>query len=120
MDTIASHPLRETVARIRQAVDRHVVGSAAVLEAAFPNGMAAPDSIDTELLALRTRFWIATSLHIDPSSYVYYGIQRGQFFDLWRFNLEDAELRVTFQADRPRQRSRFSGINGMPSAPTFV
>ncbi|MBL0206482.1 MAG: diguanylate cyclase [Propionivibrio sp.] len=119
VDTIANHLLLETVARIGQAVDRHVVGSAAVLEAAFPNGMAAPDSIDADLPALRTRFWIATSLHIDPNNYVYYGTQRGQFFGLWRFNLEDAELRVKFQADRPRQRSRFSGINGTPTAPTF-
>ena len=73
VDTIANHMLLETVARIGQAVDRHVVGSAAVLEAAFPNGMAAPASIDTELAALRTRFWIATSLHMDPNNYVYYG-----------------------------------------------
>ena len=117
VDTIANHLLLETVARIGQAVDRHVVGSAAVLEAAFPNGMAAPAAIDDELPALRTRFWIATSLHLDPNNYVYYGSQQGQVFGLWRFNAQDAELRVKLRADEPRVMYRFSGINGALSAP---
>ncbi len=117
VDTIANHLLLETVARIGQAVDRHVVGSAAVLEAAFPNGMAAPDAIDDELPALRTRFWIATSLHLDPNNYVYYGSQQGQVFGLWRFNAQDAELRVKLRADQPRVMYRFSGINGTLSEP---
>lgn len=117
VDTIANHLLLETVARIGQAVDRHVVGSAAVLEAAFPNGMAAPDAIDAELPALRTRFWIATSLHLDPNNYVYYGSQQGQVFGLWRFNAQDAELRVKLRADQPRVMYRFSGINGALSEP---
>ncbi|GAB2900419.1 hypothetical protein GCM10027046_31830 [Uliginosibacterium flavum] len=114
VDTIAMHLLQETVARIGQAVDRHVVGSAAVLEAAFPNGMAAPDKLDKELATLRTRFWIATSLHIDPNNYVYYGNQHGQFYGLWRFNQQDAELRIKLQAEQPRGISHFSGINGIP------
>jgi diguanylate cyclase (GGDEF)-like protein len=118
VDTVSRHLLQETVARIGQAIDRHVVGSAAVLEAAFPNGMAAPDSIDTELSAMRTRFWIATSLHIDPNNYVYYGNQRGQAFGLWRFNMQDAELRYKVRADQPRKLSRFSGIGGSLQAPT--
>jgi len=117
VDTVANHLLLETVARIGQAVDRHVVGSGAVLEAAFPNGMAAPESIVGELDALRTRFWIATSLHLDPNNYVYYGNLRGEFFGLWRFNVQDAELRIKRQADKPRQIYRFSGINGTLSAP---
>lgn len=112
VDTIANHLLLETVARIGQAVDRHIVGSAAVLEAAFPNGMAAPASIDPELSALRTRFWIATSLHMDPNNYVYYGSEQGQFFGLWRFNAQDAELRLRLHPDQMRVKYRFSGING--------
>ena len=119
VDTISKHLLQETVARIGQAVDRHVVGSAAVLEAAFPNGMAAPESIDADLAALRTRFWIATSLHTDPNNYVYYGNRKGQGFGLWRFNQQDAELRYKLQADQPRKFSRFSGINGALQSPTF-
>ncbi|KXB31997.1 diguanylate cyclase [Dechloromonas denitrificans] len=117
VDTVANHLLLETVARIGQAIDRHVVGSGAVLEAAFPNGMAAPDSIVGELDTLRTRFWIATSLHLDPNNYVYYGNLRGEFFGLWRFNGQDAELRIKRQAEKPRQIYRFSGINGALSAP---
>ena len=117
VDTIANHLLLETVARIGQAVDRHVVGSAAVLEAAFPNGMAAPASIDAELSALRTRFWIATSLHLDPNNYVYYGSEQGQVFGLWRFNTQDAELRVKLRADKPRVKYLFTGINGALSEP---
>lgn len=112
VDTVSAHLLRETVARIGQAVDRHVVGSAAVLEAAFPNGMAVPESIDDEFAAMRTRFWIATSLHLDPNNYVYYGNQKGQAFGLWRFNTQDAELRFKMRPEEFRKLSRFTGING--------
>lgn len=117
VDTVANHLLRETVERIGQAVDRHVVGSAAALEAAFPNGMAAPEALDAELPALRTRFWIATSLHLDPNNYVYYGNRRGQFLGLWRFNQNDAELRVKLRPEQPRDIHLFSGINGALGAP---
>ncbi len=105
--------LLETVARIGQAVDRHVVGSGAVLEAAFPNGMAAPRAIDGVLEELRTRFWIATSLHLDPNNYVYYGNRQGQSFGLWRFSQQDAELRVKVRAEDSRRLYRFTGINGV-------
>jgi diguanylate cyclase (GGDEF)-like protein len=119
VDTVSKHLLQEMVARIGQAVDRHVVGSAAVLEAAFPDGMAAPENIDSDLTALRTRFWIATSLHTDPNNYVYYGNRKGQAFGLWRFNQQDAELRYKLLADQPRMFSRFSGIYGELGAPVF-
>jgi diguanylate cyclase len=117
VDTVANHLLVETVGRIAQAVDRHVVGSAAVLEAAFPNGVAAPDTIDAEIPALRSRFWIATSLHLDPNNYVYYGNRGGQFLGLWRFNVLDAELRVKWKPEQPRDLYRFKGINGKLAAP---
>ena len=113
VDTVANHLLLETVQRIGQAVDRHVVGSAAVLEAAFPNGMPVSGTIDADLAALRTRFWIATSLHLDPNNYVYYGNRRGQFMGLWRFNAQDAELRLKLEAQRPRDLFQFRGINGV-------
>lgn len=112
VDTVAEHLLIETVGRIGQAVDRHVVGSAAVLEAAFPNGMPAPGRIDAELPALRTRFWIATTLHIDPNNYVYYGSRQGQFFGLWRDSLTEGELRLKLRAEEPREIMRFTGIHG--------
>jgi diguanylate cyclase (GGDEF)-like protein len=117
VDTMSDQLLLETVARIGQAVDRHVVGSGAVLEAAFPNGMPAPEKIDAVQSELRTRFWIATSLHLDPNNYVYYGTRQGQFFGLWRFSQQDAELRIKLQAEAPRALRRFSGINGVLAEP---
>jgi hypothetical protein len=70
VDTVSSHLLLETVDRIGQAVDWHVMGSGAVLEAAFPDGMPVSPNIKNELQSLRTRFWIATSLHLDSNNYV--------------------------------------------------
>jgi diguanylate cyclase (GGDEF)-like protein len=112
VDTVAEHLLLETVHRIGQAVERHVVGSGAVLEAAFPNGMVAPRSVEEEFDALRTRFWIATSLHLDPNNYVYYGNREGQFFGLWRFDEQEAQLRLRLQSGVPRTLYRFTGIHG--------
>jgi diguanylate cyclase (GGDEF)-like protein len=112
VDTVADHLLSETVARIGQAVDRHVVGSAATLEAAFPQGVAAPLRIEADMPTLRSRFWIATSLHLDPNNYVYYGNQSGQFFGLWRHSISEAELRLKTKAEAPREISRFTDING--------
>jgi hypothetical protein len=117
VDTVADNLLLETASRIGQAVDRHVVGSGAVLEAAFPNGMVAPAHIDLALEEMRSRFWIATSLHLDPNNYVYYGNRLGQFFGLWRHSLQDGELRIKRQAEAPRGFQRFSGINGALAAP---
>ena len=91
VDVVADHLLSETVARIGQTVDRHVVGSAATLEAAFPQGMAAPQRIESDIATLRSRFWIATSLHLDPNNYVYYGNQSGQFFGLRRHSSLEGE-----------------------------
>jgi diguanylate cyclase (GGDEF)-like protein len=119
VDTVADHLLSETVARIGQAVDRHVVGSAATLEAAFPQGVAAPQRIEADIGTLRSRFWIATSLHLDPNNYVYYGNLSGQFFGLWRHSITEAELRLKTKAEAPREISRFSDINGVLGAPTL-
>jgi diguanylate cyclase (GGDEF)-like protein len=119
VDTVADHLLSETVARIGQAVDRHVVGSAATLEAAFPQGVAAPQRIEADMPTLRSRFWIATSLHLDPNNYVYYGNQSGQFFGLWRHSVTEAELRLKTKAEAAREISRFSDINGVLGVPTL-
>jgi hypothetical protein len=112
VDTVAERLLQETKARIGQAVERHVVGSRAVLEAAFPDGMPMPDAIDAELGALRRRFWIATSLHTNPNDYVYYGSRGGQFFGLKRLSEGEAELRVKLAAGEPRRILRVAGIGG--------
>ena len=49
VDDLSGQLLTETVHRIEQAVEGHVSGSAAVLEVAFPKGIAAPESITGEL-----------------------------------------------------------------------
>lgn len=112
--TVSEHLLKETVSRISQAVDRHVVGSMATLEAAFPSGMRAPDSIESDFANIRTRFWIATSLHIDPNNYVYYGNRAGQAIGLFRHSLDEGELRIKYKAEEHRSWYQIDGINGQP------
>ena len=112
VDTVSSHLLMETVGRIGQAVDRHIMGSGAVLEAAFPDGMPANPTIDADVQSLRTRFWIATSLHTDPNNYVYYGNRYGQGFGLFRHSKSEGELRIKLKAEEMRTYYRFTGIAG--------
>ncbi len=118
VDTLSEKLLLETVDRIGQAIDRHVIGSAAALEAAFPDGMPAPPSVDADMAGLRSRFWIATSLHLDPNNYVYYGNRQGQFFGLWRHSESEGELRLKLKAEQPRTLQRFVGLEGALAAPT--
>ena len=116
--TVSEHLLKETVSRISQAVDRHVVGSMATLEAAFPNGMLAPVSIESDFENIRTRFWIATSLHIDPNNYVYYGNRAGQAIGLFRHSINNGELRVKYKAEEHRSWYQIDGIYGKPHSLT--
>lgn len=112
VDTLADHVLNETVNRIAQAVDKHIAGSEAVLETAFPSDMPAPSSVKDELEALRTRFWLATSVHRDPNNYAYYGNRQGQFFGLWRFSETEAELRLRIEPGLPRAIYHYTTIRG--------
>jgi diguanylate cyclase (GGDEF)-like protein len=109
---ISDNLLRETAERIVQAVDRHIVGSGAALEAAFPNGMRVPSDIGGELESLRSRFWIATSLHTNPNNYVYYGNRAGQAFGLFRYPGNEGELRLKLKPGENRARYKFTGIDG--------
>lgn len=68
VQTVSDHLLLDKVGRIGQAADHHILGSAAVIEVAFPKGMPASDMIEADLENLRTRFWTATSIHRDPSN----------------------------------------------------
>lgn len=117
VDNLSGQLLVETVNRIAQAVDRHVAGSAAVLEAAFPQGVPAPADMQTDIDALRTRFWLATSMHRDPNNYAYYGDRQGRFFGLWRHSESEAELRLRTRGEGPRRIYRFTGIHGALGAP---
>ncbi len=100
---VSNHFLEETASRISQAVYRHVVGSLATLKAAFPEKMVPPESIELDLDNIKTRFWIATSLHTDPNNYVYYGSTSGQAFGLYRHSEELAELRIKFEPEEHRK-----------------
>lgn len=119
VDELSGQLLTETVNRIAQAVDRHVAGSAAVLEAAFPKGTYAPNSLAADTPLLRTRFWLATSVHRDPNNYAYYGDTQGRFFGLWRHSETDAELRLRPSGEGPRQIHRFAGIDGALGEPAL-
>ncbi len=111
---VSNQLLKETTSRISQAVDRHVVGSVATLKAAFPEKMVAPLSIEEGLEDMKTRFWIATSLHTDPNNYVYYGSISGQAFGLFRKSGDKAELRIKFHPDEHRRIYEQIGLNGEP------
>lgn len=112
VNTLSDLVLNETVNRITQAIDRHVSGSEAVLETAFPADMDAPSSIASEIESLRERLWLATTIHRDPNNYAYYGDRRGQFIGLWRFSDTEAELRLRSDGISHRSIYRFSRING--------
>jgi diguanylate cyclase (GGDEF)-like protein len=112
VDNLSGQLLTETVHRIEQAVESHISGSEAVLEVAFPKGIPAPDSIGDDLGTLRTRFWLATTVHRDPNNYAYYGDRQGRFIGLWRSSETDAELRLRTVGEGPRSLYHYSGING--------
>jgi hypothetical protein len=117
VDTLSDYLLKETVGRISQAVERHVAGSGAVLETAFPGGVSAPVSVPKEIDSLRTRFWLATSVHRDSNNYAYYGDRDGHFFGLWRYSDTEAELRIRADSVSPRKIYHFTGIRGALEAP---
>jgi hypothetical protein len=80
VDTLSNQLLSEMVYRIAQAAERHVFGASAVLETAFPTGVAAPANINDDLDNLRTRFWLATSVHRDPTTTPTTAIVNGRLF----------------------------------------
>ena len=112
VNTLSDYLLKETVSRIAQAVDRHIAGSEAVLETAFPKDIPSPTSVSDDLDTLRTRLWLATSIHRNPNNYAYYGNKSGQFIGLYRFSETEAELRLRTDGDSPRSIYQFSRIHG--------
>ena len=115
VDVLADQVLSETVNRIAQAVDKHIAGSEAVLETAFPRDFAGPAAIQNDLDAMRTRFWLATNVHRNPNNYAYYGNRAGQFFGLWRYSDTEAELRVRTDPVSPRSFYRLATFRGEPT-----
>lgn len=117
VDTLSEQLLSETVGRIAQAVEKHVFGSSAVLEMAFPQGVPAPDDLRAALPELRTRFWLATSVHRELNNYAYYGDVSGHFFGLWRESADQAQLRLRLDGSGPRTLWGLQGIHGVPTDP---
>lgn len=115
--SLSGQLLVEAVGRIGVSLERHIGGADAVLETAFPTGLPAPDDLGRELDTLRSRFWLATSVHRDPNNYVYYGDRHGRFLGLWRFSEQEAELRMRAGGAGPRTLYRLSGIAGNLHAP---
>lgn len=112
VSTVSEQLLLEVVGRIAQAVDRHIVGSSAALETAFPEGMPAPNRIEDDFHEMRGRLWVATSIHSDPNNYVYYGNELGQGIGLFRHDAEKVELRMKLQPDEHRAIYDIEGIDG--------
>ena len=106
--------LTEKVERIGQMVDRHIMGSGAVLETAFPRGKLASPDIRDNIRDLQERFWAATSLHPQPNDYVYYGNEAGQGFGIKRLGPEEVEVRIRLRDGVPRDILRLDSLMGYP------
>ncbi|MDB5848564.1 MAG: hypothetical protein JWP29_2316 [Rhodoferax sp.] len=111
VDSLSSTLLTETVARIEQSVERHLVGSAAVLETAFPQGIATSENMEQDYPALRLRLWAATSLHTDSNNYVYYGNEAGQTAAMLRLGPQTGEWRTRAGPGTPRQSYLLNSID---------
>ena len=118
VSALSEELLRDMSSRISQAVDRHLVGSRVVLDAAFPDGMTAPESMPAEQESLRNRLWVAASLNTDPNNYVYYGNEQGQFAGVVRNADGSGEWRSGQGSGTPRRFYRFAGLNAPLDAPT--
>lgn len=110
--TISAKFLTETVGRISLAIDQQLLGSDAVLEAAFPNGVFVSNDLNDDVAGLRSRFWVATSIHTNPNNYVYFANPAGQNFGLIRHSQSEGELRFKMKPESNRSLFFFTGVNG--------
>ncbi|WP_050476159.1 sensor domain-containing diguanylate cyclase [Herbaspirillum rhizosphaerae] len=115
--SVAEQMLDQTADRVALTVQRHIDGATSVLEAAFPRGLPVTTDINTDLDGIRARFWIATSMHPELNNYVFYGNRSGDFVGLFRYGVEDAELRVKRATVNYRSAYRFDRIGGQLSMP---
>lgn len=112
--SLSTQLMSEMTQRIAQAVDRHMFGTGAVLETAFPDGMRAPEDIGPQQSELITRFYTAASIFTDPSDYVYYGNEAGQGIGVQKLVDGSAQIRLKLDAKLPRDFYLINGINGVP------
>ena len=114
VSSLSEQVMQEKAERIALMVERHIHGSGAVLEAAFPAGIAAPGDIRQHLPRLTAQLWTATSLHTRPNDYVYYGNIAGQGIGLKRLEPQRAELRLKNHAGDKRSYYSLAGIQAEP------
>ncbi|WP_432241469.1 diguanylate cyclase domain-containing protein [Herbaspirillum robiniae] len=110
--SVAEQMLNQTADRVALTVQRHIDGASEVLESAFPHDLPAAMDINTDLDAIRSRFWSATSMHPDLSNYVFYGNRHGDFVGLFRHGRDDGELRVKLATHNYRSAYRIESIRG--------
>ena len=111
---LADRTLEQMAARLQQTIERHVSGSAAALEAAFPTGMAASADIRQDWLSLRRRLWAATTLY-PINDYVYYGNLAGQNVGLKRLADGTAVVRIRRSENAHRDLYTLDSIDGRGS-----
>lgn len=114
VDTLAAELLTSLVQRTGQAIERQVQDAANVLETAAPSGLAAPVDPLAEEATLRTRFWSATSLHLEPNQYVYYAARDGSYLGLIRRSATEADLLSVTPDAGARTSRHVVGIAGAP------
>lgn len=106
--------MTETTQRISQAIDRHMYGSGAVLETAFPTGISVKDDISSQQEDLTLRFYTAASLFSSSTDYVHFGNELGQGLGVQRLPNSSIELRLKIDTDKPRDYYFQQSINSTP------
>jgi diguanylate cyclase (GGDEF)-like protein len=103
VESLSSRLLADTVQRVSQAVERHLVGSVVALEAVLPHAEGVHSTSLPDFTELEKRMSMATALHFDPNNYVYYGNRQGQFIGVNRASDQLVEVRVKTDQMQPRQ-----------------
>ena len=103
VEKVAVRLLDNVALRVSQAVERHMIGSWEVIEAAMPKTSGAHSQLVPDFDALEKRFSIASGIHVKPTAYVYYGNERGQFLGVNRQDKESVQVRIKTDAGQPRR-----------------
>jgi diguanylate cyclase (GGDEF)-like protein len=111
VESLSSRLLADTVQRVSQAVERHLVGSVVALEAVLPHAEGVHSTSLPDFTELEKRMSMATALHFDPNNYVYYGNRQGQFIGVNRASDQLVEVRVKTDSTQPRQFFNVSKAN---------
>jgi diguanylate cyclase (GGDEF)-like protein len=111
VESLSTALLVDTVQRVSQAVDRHLVGSLVVLDAALPRAGGVHSTALPELPEIERRLSVANALHVDPNSYIFFGNRSGQFVGVDRVSDQLVEVRIKTNEKEPRQIFHVSNAN---------